>query len=303
LANKLKAFAENAMTSMYADMISWVESEFSGDWAAVAAAAEGGNAKAQLALGFAPHLPVEEGGAWVKRAMDQGHPGACLYMGAGLVAALPEEGAVSTRRKDDVMFFLELPLAGGSAPAQYVAGMMLYIFDCDSGALKDFLDAARYIRKAAKQGLAEAQYELGEMFRKGVFCDAHMRYARMYIRRASRQGHAEAVERMRERRSCAFCGADAAPRACALCRKVRYCDNDTCCVKHWRDGDGDGDGGGCGGGISGGGAPGARHKDVCPRTHAAADESDDDDSDEDEDALNAATAEERFFERYFSESR
>ena len=119
--------------------------------------------------------------------------------------------------------------------------------------------------------MTEAQFELGEMFRKGVFCDVNMRFARRYIRRAARQGHAEAVARMRERRSCAFSGADDAPRACGLCRKVRYCDNDTCCVKHWREG------GGVGGGITGGGAPGARHKDICPRTHAATDESDDDD--------------------------
>jgi hypothetical protein len=119
--------------------------------------------------------------------------------------------------------------------------------------------------------MTEAQFELGEMFGKGVFCDVNMRFARRYIRRAARQGHAEAVARMRERRSCAFSGADDAPRACGLCRKVRYCDNDTCCVKHWREG------GGVGGGITGGGAPGARHKDICPRTHAATDESDDDD--------------------------
>jgi hypothetical protein len=31
--------------------------------------------------------------------------------------------------------------------------MLLYIFDCDSGSKADFLDAARYIRKAARQGL------------------------------------------------------------------------------------------------------------------------------------------------------
>ena len=31
--------------------------------------------------------------------------------------------------------------------------MLLYIFDCDSGSKADFLDAARWICKAARQGL------------------------------------------------------------------------------------------------------------------------------------------------------
>ena len=51
------------------------------------------------------------------------------------------------------MRLLTLPAESGSAPAQFVTGMLLYIFDCDSGAQEDFLDAARYIRKAAKQKL------------------------------------------------------------------------------------------------------------------------------------------------------
>jgi TPR repeat protein len=281
LVSRLDAFAQSAMTSVHADLESWVASEFSGDWAAVAAAAEGGDAKAQFAMSLAPQLSAEERRVWMQRAVARGHPDACLHTVLGVVYVRLQQGAIATLAsdKDMAMTFLKLLLASGSAPAQYVAGMLLYIFDCGSGAREDFLDAARYIRKAAKQGLAEAQYELGEMCRKGVFCDVHMRFARKHIRRASRQGHAEAVARMRERRSCAFCGADDAPRACGLCRKVRYCDNGTCCVKHWREG------GGVGGGIIGGGAPGARHKDVCPRTHAAMDESDDGESDEEDEEL------------------
>jgi hypothetical protein len=52
------------------------------------------------------------------------------------------------------------------------------------------------------------------MFRHGVFCDVHMRFARKYIRRAAKQGHLEATARMRELRSCVMCGADDAPSAC-----------------------------------------------------------------------------------------
>jgi hypothetical protein len=46
-----------------------------------------------------------------------------------------------------------MPAASGSAAAQHAVGMLLYIFDCDSGSKADFLDAARWIRKAARQGL------------------------------------------------------------------------------------------------------------------------------------------------------
>jgi hypothetical protein len=122
---------------------------------------------------------------------------------------------------------------------------------------QNYLNAARWIRKAALQDVAEAQYELGEMFRCGIFCDVRMRFARKYIRRASVQGHADAMERMKELRSCVLCGADDAPRACSLCHQARYC-GAACSEKHWSKGGGVG-------GVSG--DAGERHMDACPRTH------------------------------------
>jgi TPR repeat protein len=146
----------------------------------------------------------------------------------------------------------------GSATIQHTVGFILYYSACASGAKADFLDAARWIRKAAMQGDMEAQYELGEMFRHGLFCDIYMRFARKYIRRASRQGYVAAVRSMEQLRSCVLCGADDAPLACSRCHQARYCDS-VCSIKHWCEGDG------VGGGVSGGAA--ARHKDICPRTH------------------------------------
>jgi TPR repeat protein len=138
--------------------------------------------------------------------------------------------------------------------------MLIYCSHCDSGVKADLLDAARWIRKAAMQGLMDAQYELGEMFRHSVFCDhIYMRFARKYIRRASVQGHVEAIARMKELRSCLMCGVADAKLACSLCHQARYCDSE-CSEKHWCDG------GGMGGGVRRRGA-GARHKDTCPRTH------------------------------------
>jgi TPR repeat protein len=286
LLHRLKMFAEDTVVDMTEDIESWVASEFSGDWAAVAAAAEGGNGKAQFAMGSActcaRHISREQKCGWIQRVMDQGHLDTYLLMVAGAVTRTwgEEEGGVSTIERDKdgvatVMKFLKLPLASGSAPAQYVKGMLLYIFDCDSGIQEDFLDAARWIRKAAKQGrLPEAQYELGEMFRRGLFCDVHnMRFAREYLQRAARQGHAEAVDCMKELCSCAFCGAADAPWKCGFCHQAMYCDYATCCVKHWREG------GGVGGGIIM--DAGARHKKVFPRTHTT-DESDEEDEEEEE---------------------
>ena len=75
----------------------------------------------------------------------------------------------------------------------------------------------------------EAQYELGEMFHQGVFCDhIYVRFARNYIRRASVQGHVEAIARMVQLRSCVMCSADDARLACARCHQARYCDSSVC---------------------------------------------------------------------------
>jgi TPR repeat protein len=276
LVSRLCTFAESTAIVMYTGMKAWVESKFSGDWAAVAAVAEGGNAKAQYFMAvLAPQISKDERTGWMASATDQDCPEVILAHTLATIASSFERGGVSTleSEKDEVMNLLELPLESDSAPAQYVAGMLHYIFDCDSGAQEDFLDAARWIRKAAKQKVAEAQYELGEMFRRGLFCDVHnMRFAREYLQRAARQGHAEAVERMKELRSCAFCGAADAPWKCGFCRQAMYCDYATCCVKHWREG------GGVGGGIIM--DAGARHKKVCPRTHAAPDDESDDEEDD-----------------------
>ena len=181
-----------------------------------------------------------------------------IYLGDENVG--PErEDAKKTSMMQQLCKLLALA-ASGSTTAQHVLGMLMYYTQCDSGTKADFLDAARWIRKAALQGVREAQYELGEMFRHGLFCDhIYMRFARKYIRRASVQGHVEAIARMKELRSCVMCGMDDAPLACSRCHQARYCDS-ACSKRHWCKGDS------VGSGVSGG--AGARHKDTCPRTHS-----------------------------------
>ena len=90
------------------------------------------------------------------------------------------------------------------------------------------LEAGQWIRKAAKQGVKEAQHELGKTFGRADFEECgYMRVARKYTRQPSTQGHDEATYFMKQLRMCVLCGADDARRRCPLCRKVRYCDS-TC---------------------------------------------------------------------------
>jgi TPR repeat protein len=233
--------------------------------AAIAAAAERGDAQAQLhMLGRSvADKSFDECAKWVRRVHAQGNSDANLWIGLMDVRrylANEKDGPERDELKNIALERFRDPADRGLATAQYTLGMILYCSHCDSGTKADLLDAARWIRKAVMQGFMDAQYDLGEMFRHGVFCDhIYMKFARKYIRRASVQGHVEAIACMKELRSCVMCGADDAKLACSLCHQARYCDS-WCSEKHWREG------GGVGGGVSG--SAGARHKDTCPRTHA-----------------------------------
>jgi TPR repeat protein len=242
-----------------------VADRFACDVAAIAAAAESGDAQAQLHMLRSSYESGDLAAVAKQRsrAFEQNNSDTILWTGLLTVLgylAYEKDGPQRDVLKDAALQCLLVPAARGSATAQYTLGMLLYCSQFESGTKADLLDAARWIRKAAMQGFMDAQYELGEMFRHGVFCDhIYMRFARKYIKRASVQGHVEAVARMKELRSCVMCGADDAKLACSLCHRARYCDS-WCSEKHWCEE------GGVGAGVSEG--AGTRHKDTCPRTHA-----------------------------------
>jgi hypothetical protein len=144
----------------------------------------------------------------------------------------------------------------GSAEGQYVMGLVESARQSPTADKDDVLETARWFRAAAHQGLKEAQWELGEMFRKGIFCDVHMFFARQYIKRAARQGHAEAIARVKELCRCVYCGAERAPWKCSTCLETRYCDAE-CSTKHWRRG----------GGVSEVCEAALPHRKTCPRTY------------------------------------
>jgi hypothetical protein len=81
LFDKLHTFAKSAKQVIYEDIVYWVASEFSGNLAAVAAAAEGGDARAQFTMCFATSISAEERADWLGRAKGQGCIDALLSSG------------------------------------------------------------------------------------------------------------------------------------------------------------------------------------------------------------------------------
>jgi TPR repeat protein len=130
------------------------------------------------------------------------------------------------------------------------------------GVERDLFEAGRFFYLAALQGDAQAQWDLGEMFRRGdLYFRVKMHLARKYIEMAAEQGHPEAVERLEESRPdrlrCVFCGAGDAPSECGGCHRVRYC-NIECSIAHW------GHGGGFAFALGGAEEP---HRHTCARTY------------------------------------
>jgi len=111
----------------------------------------------------------------------------CGYVEAGLV-----EGREAYERGDYATALREfLPLAReGNVWAQFYVGAM---YDNDQGVPQDYAEAARWYRRAAEQGHADAQFNLAVIYYfyfQGQARD-YAEAARWY-RRAAEQGHAEA---------------------------------------------------------------------------------------------------------------
>ena len=60
------------------------------------------------------------------------------------------------------------------------------------GVLRDYKAAAEWFRRAAEQGVAEAQFILGQMCRTGEGVPQDYKAAAQWSRRAAEQGHADA---------------------------------------------------------------------------------------------------------------
>jgi TPR repeat protein len=237
------------------DMKTWIQSKYGGDLRRVRADADRGDAKAQLAMALT--LPSGDTTdidmlALLKKSADRGYGDAIIAL---TMLDLPyndddeDYSEAITKLRDAITLT-------GSADAQHVMGLVESIRQQPTVDKDDVLETARWFRAAAHQGLKEAQWELGEMFRKGAFCNVHMFFARQYIKRAARQGHAEALQRVKELCRCVYCGAERAPWKCSTCLETWYCDAE-CSKKHWRRG----------GGVSEVCEAALWHRKTCPRTY------------------------------------
>ena len=79
----------------------------------------------------------------------------------------------------------------GLAEAQSNLGMMYYHGE---GVPKDYVEAAKCYRKAAEQGLAFAQFNLGWIYENGEGVPKDMAEATKWYRKAAEQGDADAME-------------------------------------------------------------------------------------------------------------
>ena len=83
--------------------------------------------------------------------------------------------------------------AQGFADAQYQLGML---YESGSGVTRNLAEAVRWYRKAAEQGHAGAQFRLGECCYWGLGMQPDRAEAVKWYRKAAEQGHAEAKKRL-----------------------------------------------------------------------------------------------------------
>lgn len=67
-----------------------------------------------------------------------------------------------------------------------------------NGVLKNYNEAVKWYQKAAEQGNAMAQYNLGVMYANGMGVEGELKIAVEWYRKAANQGHKEAKEALKK---------------------------------------------------------------------------------------------------------
>jgi hypothetical protein len=111
---------------------------------------------------------------------------ACLFMVALLVGGAPF-AHIAEVAQDDTIETIRTRANAGSAEAQNALGEM---WENGRGVPQDFGEAMAWYRKAAEQGHADAQKNLGSMY----YSDKYLNFveAVVWYRKAAEQGHVEA---------------------------------------------------------------------------------------------------------------
>ena len=113
-------------------------------------------------------------------------------------------------------------------------------------------ESVKWYQKAAEQGHADAQYNLGYMYRNGQGVPQSDKEAATWFGLAADQGHANAQKGLSmlkaqqaqtssnahpaKSSACAHCGINAPSlKACSRCKITSYCSKE-CQVAHWKSG-------------------------------------------------------------------
>jgi TPR repeat protein len=154
--------------------------------------ADAGSADAQFDLGvlYAHGLGVRQDLAaaesWYRKSAEQGYPDAEFALGEIYASGWGDKA----RGQSDAMRWLSLENSSTGMPTadwDYVTGY---------GVSKDEKQAAYWYRRAAEQGLAEAQYSLGRLYARGKGVPHDEEQATMWVRSAASQGFPPAEARL-----------------------------------------------------------------------------------------------------------
>ena len=97
-------------------------------------------------------------------------------------------------QKSDILI-LQKKAKQGDADAQYELGRM---YGKGEGVEQDYTKAAEWFEKAAEQGHAEAQYNLGGLYFKGWGVAQDYTKAAEWFRKAAEQGHTQAKDALEQ---------------------------------------------------------------------------------------------------------
>lgn len=155
--------------------------------------AESGDVEAQFLLGYMYfadcEYPFTDSVArdWLLKAKEQGHAGACYYL-----AWFPDAQGVSSIDDEEDMKLLIEAGARGSVEAQRHLGACYATGDWIGE--KDAVKAVEWYTKAAEQGHAESQYDLGFMLLMGEGAERNTLKGMQWLVQAAEQRNDSACE-------------------------------------------------------------------------------------------------------------
>ncbi len=160
------------------------------------AAAESGNARAQLSLAYmyetGEQVELDKAAAirWYKRAAEKGELQAMLSLGL-----MYERGEGTAKDLVESARWFRGAASLGDADSQQTLG---YMYENGNGVVKDVAEAARWYAKAAQQGRVAAQNNLGRLYQLGIGVEKNLDKAIFWYEQAAAQGSEAARDNLSE---------------------------------------------------------------------------------------------------------